>query len=196
MMRQSLFSPRYGDFGAGAARQLKAKTLLRALERRLRDVLLAESGSHSAQFVDGPAPCILVREEAADILGRVTIDAESGLYVFCELGDGAKDIVITTASEDRLLEEVLLRFREGQPARQLIDEAVGVLVGQTVRDVERKLILQTLHHCKGDPTHTAFMLDMPLVTLCNKLAAYVAESASELSQMAAEAGFGARGYRL
>ncbi len=196
MMRQSLFSPRYVDFGAGVARELKAKTLLRAVERRLRDALLADGGSHSVQFVDGPAPYILVREEAADILGRVTIDAESGLYVFCELGNCTKDIVITTASEDRLLEEVLRRFREGQPAGQVIDEAVGVLVGQTMRDVERKLILQTLHHCKGDPTHTAFMLDMSLVTLCNKLAAYLAESASELSQMAADAGFGGRGYRL
>lgn len=196
MMRQSFIPSRDGDFAAGAARELKAKTLLRAFERRLRGTLLANGGACSVLFVDGAAPHILVREEAADILGRVTMDAESGLYVFCELGDGARDVVITTASEDWLLEEILLRFREGQPAGRAIDEAVGVLVGQTMRDVERKLILQTLHHCKGDPTHTAFMLDMPLVTLCNKLAAYIADSASELSQMAADAGFGARGYRL
>jgi len=196
MMRQSFIPSRDGDFAVGAARELKAKVLLRALERRLRGTLLADGGACSVLFVDGVVPHILVREEAADILGRVTIDAESGLYVFCELGDGAKDVVITTASEDWLLEEILLRFREGQPAGRTIEEAVGVLVGQTMRDVERKLILQTLHHCKGDPTHTAFMLDMPLVTLCNKLAAYIADSASELSQMAADAGFGARGYRL
>ncbi|MFS8048338.1 helix-turn-helix domain-containing protein [Rhizobium sp. BR 314] len=181
MMRQPLFPSIYQDSAARAACELKANTLLRALGGRLRSELLADDGVHSVVFVDGSAPHILVRENEVGILGRVTIDAESGLYVFCELGNDATDIVITTASEDRLLEEIVFRVRDGYPPGQTVDEVVGALVGHTMQDVERKLILQTLHHCKGDPTHTAFILDMPLVTLCNKLAAYLAETAGELS---------------
>ena len=77
-----------------------------------------------------------------------------------------------------------------------VDTAVSSLVGQTMEDVERKLILQTLQHCGGDPTHTAFMLGMPLVTLCNKLAVYFSDSAGELPQPAADMGYGAKGSRL
>ncbi|MBB6487691.1 helix-turn-helix domain-containing protein [Rhizobium lusitanum] len=176
-----MFPPKYRDSAARAASGLKANTLLCALGGRLRSALLADGGVHSVVFVDGSAPHILVRENEAGVLGRVTIDAESGLYVFCELGNDATDIVITTASEDRLLEEIVFRVRDGYPPGQAFDEAVGALVGHTMQDVERKLILQTLHHCKGDPTHTAFMLDMPLVTLCNKLVAYLSETAGELS---------------
>ncbi|MDC9701480.1 MAG: sigma-54 dependent transcriptional regulator [Alphaproteobacteria bacterium] len=46
------------------------------------------------------------------------------------------------------------------------------LVGQTVARVERDLILNTLHHCLGNRTHTATILGISIRTLRNKLKQY------------------------
>ena len=46
------------------------------------------------------------------------------------------------------------------------------LVGRTVADVERELILETLRHCHGNRTHTANILGISIRTLRNKLNEY------------------------
>ena len=48
------------------------------------------------------------------------------------------------------------------------------LVGRTVADVERDLILDTLDHCIGNRTHAARILGISIRTLRNKLADYMA----------------------
>jgi DNA-binding NtrC family response regulator len=58
----------------------------------------------------------------------------------------------------------------------LAAEAVTrALVGRTVADVERDLILETLKHCLGNRTHTANILGISIRTLRNKLNEYSAE---------------------
>jgi DNA-binding NtrC family response regulator len=52
------------------------------------------------------------------------------------------------------------------------------LVGRTVADVERDLILETLKRCFGNRTHAAGILGISLRTLRNKLAIYTAEGVS------------------
>ncbi len=52
------------------------------------------------------------------------------------------------------------------------DRAVGLLIGATVADVERELILQTLARCEGNRTHAARTLGMPLRTLRYKIKQY------------------------
>jgi len=52
--------------------------------------------------------------------------------------------------------------------------AVGSLVGRTVADVERDLILETLTHCLGNRTHAATILGISIRTLRNKLRDYAA----------------------
>ncbi len=47
------------------------------------------------------------------------------------------------------------------------------LVGRTVADVERDLILETLKHCLGNRTHAANILGISIRTLRNKLNEYV-----------------------
>ncbi len=47
------------------------------------------------------------------------------------------------------------------------------LVGQTVADVERQLILDTLGHCLGNRTHAANILGISIRTLRNKLNEYM-----------------------
>lgn len=48
----------------------------------------------------------------------------------------------------------------------------GALVGKTVADVERDLILETLTHCLGNRTHAANILGISIRTLRNKLKEY------------------------
>ena len=50
----------------------------------------------------------------------------------------------------------------------------GALVGRTVAEVERDLILETLKHCFGNRTHAANLLGISIRTLRNKLNEYTA----------------------
>lgn len=50
--------------------------------------------------------------------------------------------------------------------------AGGSLVGKTVADVERDLIIDTLQHCLGNRTHAATILGISIRTLRNKLKEY------------------------
>ncbi len=52
------------------------------------------------------------------------------------------------------------------------------LVGRTVSDVERDLILDTLDHCLGNRTHAANILGISIRTLRNKLREYSRRLAS------------------
>lgn len=49
----------------------------------------------------------------------------------------------------------------------------GALVGRTLADVERHLILDTLAHCLGNRTHAARLLGISIRTLRNKINAYM-----------------------
>ncbi|HEV7367928.1 sigma-54 dependent transcriptional regulator [Arenibaculum sp.] len=49
---------------------------------------------------------------------------------------------------------------------------VASLVGRTVADVERDLIIETLNHCLGNRTHAANILGISIRTLRNKLQQY------------------------
>jgi DNA-binding NtrC family response regulator len=56
------------------------------------------------------------------------------------------------------------------------DESIANrIVGRTVADVERDLILETLKHCLGNRTRAANILGISLRTLRNKLAVYAAD---------------------
>ena len=46
------------------------------------------------------------------------------------------------------------------------------MVGQTVAQVERGLIIDTLQHCLGNRTHAANILGISIRTLRNKLKLY------------------------
>ena len=59
------------------------------------------------------------------------------------------------------------------PARRRLRKALGrALVGRTVAEVERDLILGTLAHCQGNRTHAARMLGISIRTLRNKMGEY------------------------
>jgi DNA-binding NtrC family response regulator len=57
-------------------------------------------------------------------------------------------------------------------AAQAAETVTRALVGRTVADVERDLILETLKHCLGNRTHAANILGISIRTLRNKLNEY------------------------
>src|SRR5215467_7797363 len=80
---------------------------------------------------------------------------------------------------DAILSPDGLRLDQSKPAAvahaAFAAEAVTrSLVGRTVADVERDLILETLKHCLGNRTHAANILGISIRTLRNKLNEYSA----------------------
>lgn len=66
---------------------------------------------------------------------------------------------------------------EGQAEGQLPSApknagAVETLIGRTIADVERDMIINTLDHCLGNRTHAANILGISIRTLRNKLSQY------------------------
>jgi two-component system response regulator FlrC len=62
-----------------------------------------------------------------------------------------------------------------EAATEVMGGKVATLVGRTVADVERDLILETLSHCLGNRTHAANILGISIRTLRNKLKQYSGE---------------------
>lgn len=91
---------------------------------------------------------------------------------------------VLLSSGDEIGPEAILspdgeRFDQAKPAAvahaALAAESVTrALVGRTVADVERDLILETLKHCLGNRTHAANILGISIRTLRNKLNEYAA----------------------
>jgi DNA-binding NtrC family response regulator len=63
-------------------------------------------------------------------------------------------------------------------ATMAAEQVTRALVGRTVADVERDLILETLKHCLGNRTHAANILGISIRTLRNKLNEYTAAGPS------------------
>ena len=55
------------------------------------------------------------------------------------------------------------------------NEIVPMLIGSTVGEIERELVLQTLARCDGNRTHAARMLGLSVRTLRNKIRQYSTE---------------------
>ncbi|MEW5702989.1 MAG: sigma-54 dependent transcriptional regulator [Pseudomonadota bacterium] len=82
-------------------------------------------------------------------------------------------------------EAILLNARSihGDGDAEAVEESseqskAAQLVGRTVADVERELILDTLHHCLGNRTRAAGILGISIRTLRNKLKQYSEEGAA------------------
>lgn len=55
------------------------------------------------------------------------------------------------------------------------NEIVPLLIGSTVGEIERELVLQTLAHCDGNRTRAARVLGLSVRTMRNKIRQYSAE---------------------
>lgn len=57
------------------------------------------------------------------------------------------------------------------------DRVVSMLIGATVGEIERELVLQTLARCDGNRTNAARVLGVSVRTLRNKIRQYAASGA-------------------
>jgi len=57
------------------------------------------------------------------------------------------------------------------------NEIVPLLIGATVGEIERELVLQTLIRCRGNRTRAARLLGFSVRTLRNKIRLYSADGA-------------------
>ncbi len=84
---------------------------------------------------------------------------------------------VLLSSGAEINEDAIILDRDGVGKTALQSEAqTENLVGKTVAEVEREMILQTLEHCEGDRTHAAIMLGVSIRMLRNKLQQYMDES--------------------
>jgi DNA-binding NtrC family response regulator len=54
-------------------------------------------------------------------------------------------------------------------------QIVPMLIGSTVEEIERELVLQTLARCHGNRTHAARMLGLSVRTMRNKVRQYATD---------------------
>ncbi len=86
-------------------------------------------------------------------------------------------VILATGSEIGP-ETIMVSGDQGAPSASgatAQDIETAALVGRTVADVERDLIIDTLHHCLGNRTHAANILGISIRTLRNKLRQYSQE---------------------
>jgi DNA-binding NtrC family response regulator len=149
------------------------------LRERPADVL--ELAQHFARLYAG-ANGVPLRPLSADAKRQLALARWPGNVR--ELENTIHRAVLMASGDEIGAEAILspdgLRLDQAKPAAvahaALAAEAVTrSLVGRTVADVERDLILETLKHCLGNRTHAANILGISIRTLRNKLHEYAAE---------------------
>jgi len=92
------------------------------------------------------------------------------------LPDASGNLGVTGSGESRAPEHAA--FSDTQDETSVDPEVSATLVGKTVAEVERDLIIDTLKHCLGNRTHAANILGISIRTLRNKLNQYHADGVS------------------
>lgn len=89
---------------------------------------------------------------------------------------------VLLASGDTIEPEAIELAGEPTPKPQTLPAeaniGIGGLVGRRMEEVERDLIIETLHHTAGNRTHAATMLGISIRALRNKLRDYAAQGLS------------------
>lgn len=157
-----------------AVRAQVGRAMLNIVFGELEGLFSALNGLHLPfSLGDSSEPHIAIARGGGAMTACLTIDIDAGFYVLREFGPETS-LVLTTRIEERLVDQIVAHLggSNSNPAPRTIEESVGMLIGQTIADVERNLILQTLRRCNGNPTRAAFMLGIPVAMLRSKLAVY------------------------
>lgn len=76
-----------------------------------------------------------------------------------------------------MTQDTLLLASVSLPPAVAPDRVVSMLIGATVHEIERELVLQTLARCDGNRTNAARVLGVSVRTLRNKIRQYAASGA-------------------
>jgi two-component system, response regulator FlrC len=96
-----------------------------------------------------------------------------------ELENAMHRAVLLSAHCDKILPEHIFLFKHPEPRSPLKAQFSEPWVGQTISEVEKKLVLETLDNCLGNRTHAAHILGISIRTLRNKLKQYGIEQLEE-----------------
>jgi len=110
-----------------------------------------------------------------DAASRQTLEAHAWPGNVRELENTMHRAVLLTTTDEIPPEAILLTETSANGGVTAVDSRNGAgqdLVGRTVADVERELIIDTLQHCLGNRTHAANILGISIRTLRNKLKLY------------------------
>lgn len=139
------------------------------------ETCFAELHEGDLQRQDEP---ILVLGQSIGLLLTVEIEAGSGLFVLYEQaplsGGRSASHVLITAGEERLIDQIvgIVSAESGELAPRTADAATDILVGRTLAEVERRLVLRTLFRFHGDRKQAAFALGIDEAMLRAKLRRY------------------------
>lgn len=81
-------------------------------------------------------------------------------------------IMLSGQKTTEILQTAAAKAADTAPPAAENEDVPAALVGRTVAEVERELILNTLDHCLGNRTHAANILGISIRTLRNKLKEY------------------------
>jgi DNA-binding NtrC family response regulator len=104
-------------------------------------------------------------------------ELENTLHRAVLLSSGAEIGVDGILSPDGMRLDQARGTGVAEQAALAAEQVTRNLVGRTVAEVERDLILETLKHCLGNRTHAANILGISIRTLRNKLNEYSADGA-------------------
>jgi DNA-binding NtrC family response regulator len=115
--------------------------------------------------------------------GYIPLPADPKLIaaVLCAVADNTGDAIYwddATANVIKLAQHVASGDGTITHIPSIAGPVCRALVGRTVSEVERDLILETLKHCLGNRTHAANLLGISIRTLRNKLNEYTAAGLS------------------
>lgn len=150
------------------------KTRLDMLGAELMLLLAGRQEADVPAFVDAAAgePRLYVGRGAQL---SVTIDAVTSMYVL-HAGDDGDGCLIITGNEGRLLDHIVgcIASPDGARASRVPDSVVDELVGRSLQEVERSLVLRTLVRFRGDYQGAAAVLGISRETLRQHIRRYLA----------------------
>ncbi|WP_421867307.1 hypothetical protein [Pararhizobium sp.] len=133
-------------------------------------LLSALSGQEAAgpalfSIVEAPQPGILIQAT-----GLLSIDADGVTYVFSETGS-PPGAIFATSSEERMLDHIVMLLSVQIPSLtpRTIWNAIGILVGLPIAQIEHAVILATLHHHSLDFGLAATTLGLSQAELAERL---------------------------
>ena len=157
--------------------QRRATNRLRQLEVEL---MWFRDGFCQIDLVGKSPDCCLLIALSNNRMISVSIEEETDFFLVREFGDAGDEIVdgysiFLTSDLQRVLDFVcqhILKDRVGAAPSE-ISSAIGKLVGHSVANLERHLILQTFRSVSGDRHSAARILGLPPDELSRKLRDYV-----------------------
>ncbi|WP_276119250.1 hypothetical protein [Pararhizobium qamdonense] len=133
-------------------------------------LLSALSGQEAAgpalfSIVEAPQPGILIRAT-----GLLSIDTDGVTYVFTETGK-PPGAIFSTSSEERMLDHIVMLLSVQIPSLtpRTIWNAIGILIGLPIAQIEHAVILATLHHHSLDFGLAATTLGLSQAELAERL---------------------------